>query len=201
MDKADLNHLLTKLRRIKVWYLLVPLLVFGAICVFALRANNLRMVELRDAVYAADQNNTNVEGALQTLRSYVYGHMNTELASGDNVYPPIQLKYTYARLQEAEKARVKAANDQTYSEAQVYCEQQNPTGFSGRGRVPCIEAYVKSHGGAVEKKIPDAMYKFNFSSPSWSPDLAGWTLLAAIVSLLALIVRIGAGYILKLLAR
>lgn len=201
MEKAYFNHLLSRLRRVKIWYLLVPLLLFSVICVLALRANNLHMITLRDAVYAADKNNTNTEAALQTLRSFVYGHMNTELATGDNVYPPIQLKYTYERLQAAEKSRVKTANDQAYHEAQVYCEQQNPAGFSGRGRVPCIEAYVKSHGGATENKIPDAMYKFNFASPTWSPDLAGWTLLIAITILLLLVLRLAADYTLRSLAR
>lgn len=196
MDKRSLHHVWTAIRRVKAWYLLIPLLVTMAVCVFALRQNNLQMVFLRDNVYATDRDNGNVEGALQDLRSFVYGHMNTELASGDNVYPPIQLKYTYERLKAAEKARVQAENDRIYTDAQAYCEQQNPAGFSGRTRVPCIEEYVKSHG-VNEKPIPDAMYKFDFVSPSWSPDVAGFSLLISILLAMLLAARLVAGYILR----
>jgi hypothetical protein len=201
MDKKALHHFWThRIRPVKVWYLLVLFLLSAGVTVVALRNNNLHMVALRDKVYQADQSNGDVETALQNLRSYVYGHMNTELATSTNVYPPIQLKYTYERLQQAEAERVKALNDTIYTDAQHYCEQQDPTGFSGRGRVPCIEAYVKSHN-ATAKQIPDAMYKFDFVSPTWSPDLAGFSLLISILLLILLILRIAAGRIVKLLTK
>lgn len=200
MDKKQLHHLWTRLRPIKVWYLLVLFLVMTMVAALALRANNLRMIELRQAVYTADEQNKDVEGTLQRLRSYVYAHMNTRLASGDDaVYPSVQLKYTYQRLQEAEKARAQAASSAVYSEAQTYCEQRN-TDFSGRGRVPCIEQYVTEHG-TKPKTIPDAMYKFDFISPRWSPDLAGFSTALAALFLLLLVLRIAAGYALKRFTR
>jgi len=184
-----------------VWYLLVAFLVLATISVFALRQNNLGMIELREAVYEADEKSGDVEGALQALRQYVYAHMNTELSSGQSgVYPPIQLKYTYQRLQQAEKQRASQGSADIYSEAQRVCEQQNPTGFSGRGRVPCIEEYVSQHK-VVEKTIPDALYKFDFVSPSWSPDLAGSSVALAVLAGILLILRIIAGKLLKSRAR
>jgi hypothetical protein len=148
------------------------------VSVFALRENNLHMVKLRDAVYAADKNDGDVQGALTNLQRYVTAHMNTNLSSGNtSVYPPIQLKYTYDRLR---AANLQASNASVYNDAQKYCEAQNSTDFSGRNRVPCIEQYVESHG-VQPKPIPDAMYKFDFISPIWSPDLAGWSLLAALL--------------------
>lgn len=201
MDKKQLHHLWTRIRPIKVWYLLVLFLVSATVAVLALRQNNLTMLELRQAVYAADEQNNDVEGALQRLRSFVYSHMNTDLSAGaEAVYPPIQLKYTYQRLQEAEKARVQQDSSAIYTQAQAYCEQQNATDFSGRNRVPCIEQYV-SQRGVKEKAIPDAMYKFDFVSPSWSPDLAGFSLALTMLLLLLLTVRIVAGRVLKRLTR
>jgi preprotein translocase subunit SecF len=198
MDKKLLHYFWTsKIRPIKVWYLLAIVLVSTVIAVFALRQNNLTMVKLRDQVYAADKNNQDVEGALQKLRAYVYGHMNTKLASGSEaVYPPIQLKYTYERLQSAAQAQAQQNNSQTYNAAQEFCEQQDSTDFSGRNRVPCVEKYVSEHGVNVAK-IPDAMYKFDFVSPSWSPDLAGFSLAIAVIALILLILRVGLGYALK----
>src|SRR5690349_383020 len=69
------------------------------LCVLALRHNNVRMTQLRDAVYVADKNNGDVNAVLNNLRKYVYAHMNTDLSSGSHgIKPPIQLKYTYQRL-------------------------------------------------------------------------------------------------------
>lgn len=180
--------------------MLAAFLVCTMVTVVALRANNLQMIKLRDKVYQTDQAGGDVEAALQDLRSFVYSHMNTELATSSNVYPPIQLKYTYQRLQQAEADRVKVQNDAIYRDAQAYCEQQNPTGFSGRTRVPCIEAYVKSHSVA-EHKIPDAMYKFDFISPSWSPDVAGFGLIISTLLFILLIGRIAASRVIKALSK
>jgi hypothetical protein len=172
MNKRSLHHLWTKIRPIKTWYLLAAFLVCGICCALSLRHNYITMTQLRSAVYAADQNNTGVEQALQKLRSYVGAHMNTNLASADGVYPPIQLKYTYTRLQQAEQDRVNNVNSQIYTDAQHTCEAEFPGSFSGGPRVPCIEQYVKDHGTDAHT-IPDAMYKFDFASPPWSPDAAG----------------------------
>jgi hypothetical protein len=146
-----------------------------------MRANNLHMVKLRNAVYAADKNNGDIQAALKNLQAYVTTHMNTNLSTGTGVYPPVQLKYTYDRLVQAQGAQLQQANANLYTEAQHVCEQQNPTDFSGRNRVPCIQQYVQAHSSApVAPPIPDSLYKFAFYSPRWSPDLAGWSLLMAI---------------------
>lgn len=158
------------------------------ICVFALRANNQHMLELRQAVYTADKDNTDVQGALQTLQAYVTTHMNTNLSTGTNVYPPVQLKYTYDRLVQARGESTAAANQKLYQDAQAHCEAQNSSDFSGRNRVPCIEQYVQSHSTQVATPIPDALYKFAFASPRWSPDLAGWSMMLAGLSVLLFVI-------------
>jgi hypothetical protein len=139
------------------------------------------MISLRDAVYTADKNNGNVEQALQNLRTYVYGHMNTDLAAGPNaVHPPIQLKYTYDRLAQAASQRVETANSNLYTDAQSYCQATIPNGFSGRYREACINQFVTTHGASAQS-IPKNLYEFDFVSPKWSPDLAGWSLIATIL--------------------
>ena len=151
------------------------------------------MVKLRAAVYSADKNNSNVDGALKNLQTYVTSHMNTNLSSGPNApYPPIQLEYTYTRLQSANNQSVSSVNQSLYTDAEYYCQQTIPTGFSGRYRVSCIEQYITSHGATVTLINP-SLYEFNFLSPSWTPDLAGWTLVLSIflgiVFLLSLVLR------------
>jgi hypothetical protein len=143
------------------------------------------MVQLRDAVYTADKNNSNTEEALRNLLVYVYAHMNTDLASGPNaVHPPIQLKYTYERLSKAQSTGSTENNSEIYNQAQKYCEQAIPNGVSGSYRLSCIQAYVKQHGITTVQSVPKGLYQFDFVSPRWSPDLAGWSLVATVFLLL-----------------
>lgn len=188
MDKGKLHHIWRTLRPISYWYFLALAVIFGVIGVFALRQNNLNAVKLRENVNKVDEQNGDVEAALRDLREYVYAHMNTDLSSGTSIQQPVQLKYRYERLVATEKSRVEAANSKIYSDAQSICEQRFPASTSGGSRVPCIEEYVTAHG-VKEQPIPDALYKFSFASPRWSPDLAGFSLLLSVVFLALFIIR------------
>lgn len=170
--------------RLQPWYFVVALVVFGSTSLVSLRHNNEQMVRLRDAVYTADQNNGDVESALRGLRQYVYSHMNTSLSSGPNaVHPPIQLKYTYERLQQQEESQLGAGNSQLYQEAQAYCDQQTDVGSEV---ITCIQQYAVNHGASLQP-VPDSLYKFDFVSARWSPDLAGWSLVLTMLSLIGLL--------------
>ena len=180
----------TKFRKIKPGYFLVIAVISAVVCIFALRANNEHMIKLRSAVYAADKSNSNVQPALQRLQAYVTSHMNTNLDTGNGtVYPPIQLKYTYQRILQSQSESAATTNTQLYTEAQTYCQQQDSVDFSGRNRVPCIEQYVETHDAQLAS-VPAALYEFSFASPSWSPDLAGWSMLPAGLSGLLFIVTL-----------
>lgn len=185
MDKRYWYQVWKKVRPIRPWYFLLAACVTGSVGVMALRANNLHMADLRAAVYAADQNSGDVQSALQSLQVYVTSHMNTDLSTGPNApYPPIQLQYTYDRAVRKAGEQATAANAQIYTDAQHYCEQQDPVDFSGRNRVPCVQQYIANHSVALSS-IPDSLYKFDFVSPIWSSDLAGWSLALTSVMLLA----------------
>jgi len=198
-EKKRLHHTWTKVRRIRLEYLMVAFVIMLFVSVFALRHNNQQMLSLRQAVFTADEKNGDVEGALRALRQYVYAHMNTDLNTGKTaVYPPIQLEHTYARLLAAQQESVKQANQQIYTEAQSYCEKLHPESFSGGPRVPCIRDYVASKGVHITP-IPDSLYKFDFVSPRWSPDVAGWSLVATIIIGILLLIRAVVPLILKML--
>lgn len=182
MDAQRLQRHLARVRGLKPWYFLVLAVLAGLLAVGGLRANNLRMIELRNALYVADEQAGDVEGALRALREHVHGHMNTNLVSGTNgVRPPIQLKYTYERLVREQQARTNT-NSELYTEAQQYCERTIPNGVSGSARLGCIQAYVKQRDPAAAPSIPKNLYQFDFVSPRWSPDLAGWSIAVAVGS-------------------
>ena len=174
---------MTKIKPLPI--LIGATVISASLCAFSLRANNQHMLQLRQAVYSADENGQGVQPSLVQLQRYVTSHMNTKLDAGASaVYPPIQLVHSYDRLVKARSDKLSQTNTQTYNDAQNYCEQQNSTDFSGRNRVPCIERYVQAHGVQLAT-IPDALYKFSFVSPAWSPDFAGWSVVATILLALA----------------
>ena len=176
-----------------VYWLFLLLFIFSAsVSVIALRHNNQTMIRLRGELYVTDKDNGDVNAALNKLRNYVYSHMNTNLSTGGgSIYPPIQLKYTYARLEAA--AQAQADNTGLYTAAENYCQQQIPASvsISGRGRISCVQSYILSHGGANVSAISPALYEFDFVSPSWSPDFAGWSLVFSS----GLFLLLGANYI------
>ncbi len=194
-----LKKLTIKVRQVPYTVFLVLFIVSAAVSIYTLRHNNQTMVKLRAGVYAADQASGDVNGALKNLREYVYGHMNTSLSSGGNaIKPPIQLKYTYERLLDAQQQKVSVSSGQIYTDAQVYCQAQIPANvsISGRGRIACVQDYVTSHGVKIPP-IPTGLYQFDFISPAWSPDLAGWSLVAAALAGLGFI----ASFCLRLLTK
>lgn len=179
---------LSNLGRVPYGVFLVLFALSLGLSIYALRNNNQEMIRLRAAVYEADKTGEGVEEALADLRGFVHGHMNTDLSSGGNaIKPAIQLKYTYERLVAAEQQRVNTANSSVYTDAQEYCQAQNPSSFSGGPRVPCVEEYVTTHGGAKAGEIPAGLYKFDFISPVWSPDLAGWSIVLTLIFFVAFI--------------
>lgn len=191
MDKRHLHHVWRQLKVVKPWYFLMVAVVFGLISVYALRQNNLNMIVLREQVYQADKDGGDTEAALRNLREYVYAHMNTNLSSGDNtIYPPIQLKYSYDRALEAAKGPAEDPDTKIYSDAQAECERRFPQGLSGSGRIPCIQEYIASRGIQTPAFLPNAsLYQFDFVSPKWSADLAGFSLVLASVFSALFVIR------------
>lgn len=168
----------------KMSIFLVIGLIFGLLAIYGLRHNYSKMNELRTAVNVADQQNGDVEKALQDLRKYVISHMNTNLTSGSNsIKPPIQLKYRYERLQTTEAERVKAYNTKVNNDGTTICTRQYPDPGYNPPRVQCLQDYVAKNS-ITDGGVPDSLYKFDFISPKWSPDLAGYSLIISFTSLL-----------------
>lgn len=187
MNKRHVHHVLKQIKRVSAWYFVAAIVITAGVAIYSLRQNNLNAIALRDEVLKVDKENGDVEKSLRDLREYVYSHMNTELSSPNGAYPPVQLKYRYERLMDAQKA-AEPTNGTLATQAQSYCESQIPTGRS-LNRIECIENYMTTHGTTSSKPIPDSLYKFDFASPTWSPDLAGWSIVLLVFLVFLVIVR------------
>lgn len=189
MDKRKLHHGLTQLRRLNYHFLIAMSIFFAITALLALRSNNQRMIVLRNEVFKADRENGDTEAALRALREYVFSHMNTNLSSGANaVKPPIQLKYRYERLVAAEKAAYEAENAKVVKDAEATCIARYPGSVYSQARLQCAKEYALAHP-VFQKSITDDMYKFDFVSPKWSPDFAGWSIVLSAFFLFLFFIR------------
>ncbi len=169
-------------------------LLSGIVAGYTLRQNNLTMLRLREEVFTADETGVEVNERLIALQQYVTTHMNTELPKlGEE--KAIQLKKTYETLVSAETARVSAERQRIATEATTYCEATLPS-VRLTERVGCVASYTAARP-VSEKPIPKELYTFDFVSPAWSPDIAGFSL----ALFLALSASIGIAIIVKILVR
>lgn len=176
---------INKFGQIGVWHFAVLFIIFAPFSAWLLRQNNLRMIELRNEVIAEDAESGNIDKLapkIEILGNYVLNHMNTDMGA------PLELPGTYNAAVEKIRKKVAAsgsANSAVYAEAQSICEDPN---VLLTVRAQCIQDYVTNHAAAgsdpEELEFPDkALYSYSFSSPAWSPDLAGISLLIAGLSL------------------
>lgn len=144
------------------------------------------MVELRDAVIAADKSGKGVEQAIEDLNSHIFKHMNT------TTIRPIELVNTYNRQAQAIiKAASKKSSRDVYKEAAASCEQR---GVPLTSIAECTAQYALSNNKDVSPKeveLPDKnLFIYSFVSPRWTPDLAGWSVLITAVITIILVVRL-----------
>lgn len=204
-SKRWLHHMVRVTRGLKVWQLLVLFGLMLFVSATLLRLNNLGMVAKRDAVLAADKKNdqTALRQALVDLQQYVGAHMNANLHGG------LYLQDSYNRAQDAALAAQADTNaDQgnpIYQQAIAECRGRFRGGSVSyqNDYLPCIIAKLGSALPGADPstalKLPRAdLYRYDFVSPPWSPDLAGFAVLLTAVICLIIIGRIvlaGAAYL------
>ncbi len=196
MDKRKLHHILVVLRRVKFWQLVVLSVLMLPVTAYFLRQNNLRMIELRNLVKQADEQNKDIPRALANLRNYIANHMNTGMGNGIYLEHSYQRAYDQA-VQEAGKSGAGAA---LYQQADHECQGLFSKTASFQAYLQCVADKITASGSAEDplaavKAPPPDLYRYNFASPTWSPDLAGsmalLTVLLALVIIGRLVLEIG----------
>lgn len=164
--------------------------------ILALRDNNLKMIALYEKVKEADTSGVGTYDRLKDLQVFVAQHMNaTPPKLGSN--PGIQLVETYKRAKAAETARVTAERERIYNEAISYCEAALPQSLLSQ-RAQCIIDRNASQTVTERQIVPD-LYRYDFVSPRWSPDLAGWSIVVSVVLVAVFVLQILARIVSKLI--
>jgi hypothetical protein len=202
-DKGRIKRSVKELQRVKTWQLLVLLVIVGFVAATFLRLDNIGMVQRREAVISADKegNEEVIITRLYDLQRYVAAHMNTDLGRG------VYLEQSYAReLQNWQKNQYGDSNPNgnIYKKAQEVCAPQ----FSGYSYayLQCTTNELAKYPSAADpasdsSKPRQEAFIHSFSSPIWSPDFAGWSVVACGVILLLIIIRLISLGVLQLMLR
>ena len=202
-DKGRIKKSIKDLQRVKTWQLIVLLVIAGFVSATFLRLNNIGMVERRDAVLSADKqgNEQILIERLYDLQRHVSSHMNTELGRG------VYLESSYARDLESWQANQYGdsnPNGNIYKKAQEICAPRYSSYSSAY--LQCTTSELAKFPSAADpasssSKPRQEAYIHSFSSPLWSPDFAGWSVLVCAVIIGLIIVRFASLAILRLLLR
>lgn len=198
-DKRRVRQTLHWIERIKTWQLVILLVLSLFITATFLRLNNIGMVQRREAVFAADKaaDSDEIQLRLYDLQRYSASHMNAN--TGD-----IYLDKKYNR--DVERLVSEAQADSTPSDILKKADDACKPRFSGytQAYVQCVAAeqakYPSSNNPSDTVSFPNpSLYKHSYSSPGWSPDFAGWSMVVSILFLLAIIARLIIRGVLQLL--
>lgn len=160
----------------KVRYLFIAAVFFAVLAVIGLRINQGKASELTSKVIAADQAGEDTAAALTDLRDFVSEHMNTSTR--------VELAASYDRaVKKAQQAATAEADEELLARAQAKCDKQ---GVSSVEQAQCVREFLAANleEGSNPKPVdlPEkSQFVFAFVSPLWSPDLAGLSLLAALL--------------------
>jgi hypothetical protein len=194
-NKKQIRTTLKKISMLKTWQLIILLILVLFIAATALRLNNVGMDQRREGVYSADEAGDEdiIHQRLLSLREYSSSHMNANTGA-------FVLKNQYDRdsqraLADAQNKseESESPNGNIYKKAAEVCDPQ----FSGYSQA-YMQCFMKElnkypESGAVSDSVvlPTAeLYQYDFASPIWTPDIAGWTVLLAIIISVVIITKI-----------
>ena len=205
MNKIPLKHYWQQIARVRTWQLVVIALLLTIISATFLRLNNLGMVERRSAVIKADESGDKVaiKNALVDLQHFMSAHMNTQMNGG--IY--LSKSYERDRAIVLESAN-NASNPQSavYQQASIECRAKWQGGVESfrNDYVQCVIDRVSALSSASTPvvKLPKVdNYRYDFSSPLWSFDAAGFFVFLTGVTLVAIVVRVVSSLILSAVVR
>lgn len=193
LNKFKLKQTLKSLTKVKTWQLaliLIPLLFIAATL---LRFDHIKMVELKDAVVAADKegDSEKIKDALNELKSYTEGHTIINIVEKNGGYEmffgtgEIYLGNEYTRVTTALKVQAQEQagayanpNGNIYEKAMSVCQplaHQYGWTWDHPDHIQCYLDQLGQYEGedqiesSAKVDLPDpALYRYDFVSPVWT---------------------------------
>ena len=201
--------------KIRTWQLLVLMIPLLFLDVTLMRQNHIRMVELRDAVLKADEeeNDEEIASTLAALRDYVSSNMVINVVEENGTQKvmfgtgPFYLEKQYIRAATAAFKKAEESmqsdsnpNGNVYGKASEVCRPQairNGWAWISPQYINCMMTEIAKYPSADElhdtiiAKLPSTeMYRHNYASPVWAPSFAGFFVLITLVVIVVIFIRL-----------
>lgn len=195
-----------KFHRLKTWQIILVAILFLFIDATLLRVDHLKMIELRDAVLTADEEEDDelIVERLEELKKFTFSHIiiniHEENGSQSLMFGtgPFYLEHQYNRAAEAALEEARAGltdyDDQNViGEASDECRTKSS---NWNQYAQCILSTVENHPSAdhitdqITANIPPTdLYRKNYASSIWAPCLSGFMILITLILLLIIVFR------------
>lgn len=212
------NHVRRLLRSfgaVQNWQLLLILIPLLFVTATLLRLDHLRMVELRDAVIAADNlgDDTILQEKLQALQEFTFTHVVVNITERNGIQKlafgtgPFYLENQYLRAANEAIAEAEGQlsddsnpNGNIYAAVSAICRPQalaNGWAWNSPGYLNCWTTELDKYPAAAElnsqltANVPSTeLFRYDYASPIWAPSWAGWAILACVIILVIIIIRL-----------
>lgn len=200
--------------KIKTWQLLLVLIPLLFLCATMLRANHIKMTELRDAVLAADEKEDDEEIAktLEELKQYVFHEVVINIVDDNGGQKimfgtgPFYLEHSYIRAanKALEEAEAKMAsgdnpNGNVYGKAGEVCRAlaiQNGWSWNNANFINCMLTEIQKYPAADEiqdtiiASLPSTeLYRKNYASPIFTFSATGLVIVLIVLIIVVIIIR------------
>lgn len=192
-QKQQSTSLLKKIQNLATWQLMVLLMLMTVVVATLLRMNNVRMIERKEAVLAADRSGDlgMVTERLHDLQEYSLKHMN---ASTGQIFLENAYRQKINQLiNDAKKTIDSQQGQNAYKIAADICDKRF-RGYS-QAYAECFLSEVNKQSSSVPtpveiKTLSPNTYIHSYASPYWSPDLAGFAVLIWGLLLTGVVLRV-----------
>lgn len=203
-NKRTIRKDIKRLEAIKTWQLIIILILSLFLSATFLRINNTGMVTRRNAIEGADKSGDTIEvtSRIYDIQRYAASHMNADTG----------IFYLQAQYNRDIKASVAAASgdnsvgdNSPQARADAVCNPNLQIHGYSLAYQNCMLAQLDKEGQVVDPAsivLPNpALYRYSFTSPVWSPDFAGWSVLLSLLIAAIVVVRLVVWGVLKLLLK
>ena len=212
-----------KFPKIKTWQLLVVLIPLLFLDATLLRTDHIRMVELRDAVLAADkaEDDEKVAETLNELKRFVFSNIVVNIVEENGIQRvtfgtgPFYLEHQYIRAANValKKAEEQMSSDDNpngnvYALASQVCQPQaisHGWTWDNANYINCMVSEIQKYPAAdnIQDKIVASLpstelYRKNYASPIFVLTLSGVMLLITVVIIVVIFIRVICWVVLRL---
>lgn len=195
-----------KFHRLKTWQIILVTILLLFVDATLLRIDHLKMVELRDAVLAADEegNDELTVERLEELKKFTFSHIVVNIHEENGAQSlmfgtgPFYLEHQYNRAAEAaiEEARAGLTDYDEQNVIGAASDECRAKSSNWNQYAQCILSTVENHPSAdhitdqITANIPSTeLYRKNYASTIWAPCLSGFIILITLILLVIIIFR------------